>query len=64
MPKVKNLSLANVQKLYLDRFNNFFSDERFAEYYNLQLEDAKVILKAGAAIQETYVSMIKELSNK
>lgn len=38
--------------LYLDYFNNYLTVERFAEHYQIAVEDAKEILKMGKSIHE------------
>lgn len=37
----------NPEELYLDYTNNFLSLEGFAEYYNLSLADANIIIEYG-----------------
>lgn len=58
---LKELSLNKVQDMYLDRVNNFLTDERFAEYYGIELCEAKLVISKGAEIQEVYASLHKEL---
>lgn len=42
--------------LYLDYFNNYLTVERFAEHYQIAVEDAKEILRIGKAIHQYEVS--------
>lgn len=58
---LKELSLSKVQEMYLDRVNNFLTDERFSEYYGIELCQAKLIIAKGAEIQEIFASLHKEL---
>ena len=37
-----------IERLYLDWYNNFCTSERFAEYYNLSIEQAKQIINIGS----------------
>ena len=41
-----------VERLYLEWENNFISIERFAEYFNLTLEQAKKVIKIGEKMFE------------
>ena len=41
-----------VERLYLDWFNNFLTIERFAEYYNMTVEQAEKIIKVGRKMFE------------
>lgn len=59
--KLENLSIGVVQNLYLERINNFLTDERFAEYYCIDLQEAKTIIEYGAKLQETYSELYKKL---
>ena len=38
-----------MQKLYLDFINNFLTVEKFAEYYQLTIEEANFIIEYGAS---------------
>ncbi len=58
---LKNLTISKVQEMYLDRVNNFLTDERFAEYYGIEICEAKLIIVKGAELQEIYSSLYKEL---
>lgn len=57
----KALSVTKVQEMYLDRVNNFLTDEKFSEHYGIELCEAKVIISKGAEIHETYASLYNEL---
>jgi hypothetical protein len=48
--KLLSFSSQDVVKMYLDYFNNFLTVERFAEYYNLSISDAKTVIYAGRNI--------------
>ena len=41
-----------VERLYLEWVNNFISIERFAEYFNLTLEQAEKVIKVGRKMFE------------
>ena len=41
-----------VKRLYRDWVNNFLTVERFAEYYNLSIEDAEWVIEAGKIFSE------------
>ena len=41
-----------VERLYLDWFNNFLTIERFAEYYNMTVEQAKKVIEVGRKMFE------------
>lgn len=58
---LKTLTLSKVQEMYLDRVNNFLTDERFAEYYNLNIVEAKVLIEKCTEIQEIYSNLYREL---
>ena len=38
------------EQMYLDYFNNFISTQRFAEYYDLSMDEAKAIIIVGRKI--------------
>jgi hypothetical protein len=38
------------EQMYLDYFNNFISTQRFAEYYDLSMDEAKTIIIVGRKI--------------
>mgnify|MGYP000029218262 CR=1 FL=1 len=38
------------EEMYLDYFNNFISTERFAEHYDLSMNEAKTIIIVGRKI--------------
>ena len=46
--------------LFLDWFNNFLSVERFAEYYQLGIEDAKRVIELGRTLHEKNVAYLKQ----
>ncbi len=58
---LKALSILKVQEMYLDRVNNFLTDEKFAEYYEIEICEAKLIIAKGAELQEVYSSLYNEL---
>ncbi len=58
---IMSLTIALVQNLYLERVNNFLTDEKFADHYNMSLPEAKAIIEAGAELQETYAQLFKKL---
>ena len=41
-----------VERLYLEWVNNFISIERFAEYYNMTVEQARKVIKIGEKMFE------------
>ena len=41
-----------VERLYLDWFNNFLTIERFAEYYNMTVEQAEKVIEIGKKMFE------------
>ena len=41
-----------VERLYLDWFNNFLTIERFAEYYNMTVEQAEKVIEVGRKMFE------------
>lgn len=45
-----------LQELFLDYFNNFLSVERFAEYYNLTIENAELVIEYGRKEHEAQVA--------
>lgn len=49
-----------LQKAYLDRWNNYYTDEVWAEHNDLTIEEATTILNLGAQIHEKLVARYKE----
>lgn len=47
------------QELFLDWFNNFLTVERFAEYYNLTIEQARRLIEEGRKLHEEGVKKCK-----
>ena len=43
----KTYSKETIDTMYLDWFNNFLTLERFAEYYGIRDNTAKLIIKIG-----------------
>ena len=39
-------------KIYLDYYNNFLSIRRFAEHYDIEPEEAKIIISLGKKYHE------------
>ncbi len=56
-----SLTISFVQNLYLERINNFLTDEKFADYYGITLIEAKAIIECGAELQESYSTLYKKL---
>lgn len=46
--------------MYLDRFNNYLTDRKFAEDYNLSTKDAKTLLQMGKEFHEENVQFYAE----
>lgn len=46
--------------LYLDRFNDYLTDEKFAEHHGLTVEAAKLVLQAGKLCHEQRVELYNE----
>ncbi len=46
--------------LYLDRFNDYLTDEKFAEHHGLTVEAAKLVLQAGKICHEQRVEAYNE----
>lgn len=44
------MSLDKFTEMYLDWFNNFLTVERFAEYYEINVEQAQQIINLGREI--------------
>jgi len=44
------------EEMYLDYYNNFISTQRFAEYYNLSIEEAEIIIEEGRRINHYHLS--------
>jgi len=42
--------------IFMDWFNNFLTVERFAEYYNLKIEQAKKVIDTGREIHDKRVN--------
>ena len=38
------------EEMYLDYYNNFISTQRFAEYYDLSMDETKTIIIVGRKI--------------
>jgi hypothetical protein len=47
--------------LYLDWVNNFLTIERFSEYYGLDEEDSKELLKLAKKCHEQRVDFLKDI---
>ena len=47
--------------IYLDWVNDFLTVERFSEYYGLDEEDAKQLLKLGKKCHEQRLDFIKDI---
>jgi hypothetical protein len=47
-----NLLIIDLQELYLDWVNNFLTISRFAEYYNITVIEAEILIEAGKKINE------------
>jgi hypothetical protein len=47
--------------LYLDWVNNFLTIERFSEYYGLDEEDSKELLKIAKKCHEQRVDYLKDI---
>lgn len=41
-----------IETMYLDYFNNFLTVDRFAEYYNISLPVAHIVLKIGQRLND------------
>lgn len=39
-----------IEKMYIDYFNNFLTVERFAEYYNIEIDKAQRVINLGRII--------------
>jgi hypothetical protein len=50
--------------LYLDWVNNFLTIERFSEYYGLDENDAKELLKLAKKCHEQRVDYLKDIEEK
>ena len=44
-----------IERMYLDWYNNFCTIERFAEYYNLSIEQAKQIINIGSKMFQWFL---------
>jgi hypothetical protein len=60
MPKVIYLR-DTLADLYLDWVNNFLTIERFSEYYGLDEEDSKELLKLAKKCHEQRVDYLKDI---
>ena len=51
---VNNLKLnkMELEKMYLDYFNNFLTVRRFAEYYGISVKEANEIINLGRIINQ------------
>ena len=50
--------------IFIDWFNNFLTVDRFAEYYGLEIEQAKKAIEAGRKIHDKRAEALKnELLN-
>lgn len=58
---IKTLSIGKVQEMYLDRINNFLTNERFSEHYEIELSEAELIISKGAELHEIYVKLYQKL---
>ena len=52
-----------IERMYLDWYNNFCTIERFAEYYNLSIEQAKQIINIGRKMFQWFVGKMNLLKN-
>lgn len=52
-----------LQNLYLDRVNNYLTIEKFAEYKELTLLEAKVLLKLASKIHNNEVENLIKRNN-
>jgi hypothetical protein len=50
--------------LYLDWVNNFLTIERFSEYYGLDEDDAKDLLKLAKKCHEQRVDFLTDIEEK
>ena len=50
--------------LYLDWVNNFLTIERFSEYYGLDEEDSKELLKLAKKCHEQRVDYLRDIEEK
>jgi hypothetical protein len=48
--KMVNLNEDKLEELFLDKFNNFLTIDRFAEYYNFTRYEASRIIDLGRAV--------------
>ena len=51
--------MKEIIKMYLDYVNNFISTERFAEYYEVDEEDAIAIINIGRKYRERRIELDK-----
>ena len=60
MPKIIYLR-DTLADLYLDWVNNFLTIEKFSEYYGLDEEDARDLLKIAKKCHEQRVDFLKDI---
>lgn len=60
--QIKALTISKVQEMYLDRINNFLTDEKFCKYYEISLPEGKLIIEKGAELHELYASLYRSLN--
>lgn len=58
---VKTLNIQQLQDMYLDRINNFLTNEKFAEHYGLSEKQAALIIAGGAEVHEIFVKIYKRI---
>lgn len=51
-------------EFYLDYVNNFITDERFQEYYNLKSDHAMMLLSIGADLHEENAEFYKSFKQE
>ena len=44
---------------FLDRFNNYLTDEKYAEHNEIDLETARAILAIGRKLHEDHCELLK-----
>jgi hypothetical protein len=50
---MSNYNTDTLTELFLDYYNNFLTVERFAEFYNLTLVEARDIIKHGKIVHQS-----------
>jgi len=45
--------------IYLDYINNWLTIEKFSEFHELSIDDAKIILDMGKKYHEEYLTIIR-----